>query len=672
PDCLNGERFARGNVGLMTDASGSTSYCFDRYGQLARKLQTTQGRTLVLRYLHTDPRGRLPGQDYALVNPPPGNQHIGWTYPDGASVRIIRDALARPMELRVTLANGQSKILLHSASYYPFGPVGRWTFGNGRTLRRSVNENYQPGFIEDAAPGGISEGYWFDTVGNLESLQFANQGAPSRRRYTYDGLNRLTHVRDGSTNAVLQEYGYDATGNRTRKVENGNTTLYTYSPASHQLSQIGAQGRQYDAAGNTTRIEMTPSSGSGGEEGPPGGGGGDPGPGPIGPPPGETESMSLMISATALVPNVREFEYDDTNRMRAVKHDGVVAMNYLYNGVGERVYRAGTSGTATSVYDQAGHWIGDYDASGQAIQQVIWFDDLPVGLLVGAGANQKLYYIEADALGTPRVVIDPDRNLAVWRWDLAGEAFGDSMPDDDVDGDGIALAFDMRFQGQRFDSATGFNYNYKRDYDSGTGRYLQSDPIGLAGGVSTYGYASSRPMNMIDRFGMDGTCPVAPSYDPTFWNSGQIQRTNNCYSYAWDRPENPEGSKPRRSPCKPQPGGFICDDRMQDRSTCQKIVSQAIRDGMKRAKDGECLPCMRKVFLVMGSNREGQLDYHWYRQDADGMWSHKPGTSPVTNLDAAGNVISNPESADRDDSKRDRMRGVNYSRKCGYLCVPLQ
>ena len=56
----------------------------DRYGHVARKLQTTQGRTYVLRYLHTDPLGRLPGETVPLQNPPPGNQMIGMTYPDGS------------------------------------------------------------------------------------------------------------------------------------------------------------------------------------------------------------------------------------------------------------------------------------------------------------------------------------------------------------------------------------------------------------------------------------------------------------------------------------------------------------------------------------------------------------------------------------------------------------
>lgn len=504
-DCLYGERFAKGRVGTMTDASGSTGYCYDRYGNVTRKLQLTQGRTYVLRYLHTDPRGRLPGQDYLVQNPPPGNQMIGMTYPDGVGVRIVRDALARPTELRVTLASGQTKTLLSGATHYPFGPVSRWTFGNGRVLRRSLNENYQPGFIEDNAPGGISEGYWFDAVGNLDSLQYANQVEPSRRTYTYDGLNRLTHVRDGATDAVVQEYGYDATGNRTFRKDGVAATPYSYAPARHHLTNIGVEARLYDMTGNTARIEMTPSSGGGGDDAPSGDGD---------PPPNDPQAMRSAFFSSASVPTVREFSYDDTNRMRAVKHDGTVAMSYLYNAKGERVYKAGSGVAVTTLYDEAGKWVGDYDVNGQPIQQVIWLDDLPVGLLVGAGVNQKLYYIEADGLGTPRVVIDPDRNVAVWRWDLAGEAFGDSAPNEDVDGDSITFVFDMRFPGQRYDSATGMNYNYFRDYDPSTGRYMQSDPIGLAGGISTFSYVAGKPLNAVDYYGLVKVNLFPRSKDP--------------------------------------------------------------------------------------------------------------------------------------------------------------
>jgi len=117
-------------------------------------------------------------------------------------VRIVRDAQARPTELRVLLANGQTQTLLSGVTYYPFGPISRWTFGNDRVLSRSLNENYQPGFVEDTAPGGIIEGYAFDEVGNLAALQQASQLDPPRRGDTYDGMNRLSHVREGASRTL--------------------------------------------------------------------------------------------------------------------------------------------------------------------------------------------------------------------------------------------------------------------------------------------------------------------------------------------------------------------------------------------------------------------------------------------------------------------------------------
>jgi RHS repeat-associated protein len=178
-------------------------------------------------------------------------------------------------------------------------------------------------------------------------------------------------------------------------------------------------------------------------------------------------------------------------------------VSYRDNGKGERVRKTTQTEDIVTFYDEAGRWLADYTADGQAIQQVIWLDDLPVGLLVGAGTNQKLYYIQPDALGTPRVVIDPDRDVAVWRWELEGEAFGEDVPVQDPDGDGRAFVFDMRFPGQRFDAASGLNYNYFRDYEPGTGRYSQSDPIGLRGGISTYGYVGGNPLTEIDPLGLE-------------------------------------------------------------------------------------------------------------------------------------------------------------------------
>lgn len=125
-------------------------------------------------------------------------------------------------------------------------------------------------------------------------------------------------------------------------------------------------------------------------------------------------------------------------------------------------------------------------------------DDMPVGLL----ADGVLHYIEPDHLGTPRLVFNPLRNVAIWTWDIKGELFGNTEPNQDPDIDGQAFVFDMRFPGQRYDAVSGLNYNYFRDYDPGTGRYVQSDPIGLGGGISTYAYVGGNPLGAVDRLGL--------------------------------------------------------------------------------------------------------------------------------------------------------------------------
>lgn len=449
--CLTGETFTAGRLVKIVDGSGNTVYCYDRFGHVVRKVQTTNAVAFTLRYTWN-----AAGQLTSTI------------YPDGAVVDYVYDTQGRVSEIGAKTSTGTRQVLLTNVSYYPFGPAASWRYGSstGRLLNRTRNQNYQPGIVQDTTTGGLSLGYEFDEVGNLKKLRDGNQSEPPQRIYGYDGLNRLTQTQDGNTSAVLQGYTYDSTGNRTSATVSGTTTTYTYPSTSHRLSQVGTSTRAYDFNGNTT-----------------------------------------SVPAGAITKN---FVYGDHNRMTQYKEGTTVKMNYVYNGRGEQVRKYLSTTNTYTLYDEAGHWIGNYANAGATAptQQAIWFGDLPVGLFTGAGASQKVFYIQPDALGTPRLVIDPTRGAngtTVWKWDLVGEAFGTTAPNQDPDGDATPFVFDLRFPGQRYDSASGLNYNYFRDYEAATARYVESDPIGLKGGISLYGYASGNPLTRNDAHGMAHT-----------------------------------------------------------------------------------------------------------------------------------------------------------------------
>jgi RHS repeat-associated protein len=131
-----------------------------------------------------------------------------------------------------------------------------------------------------------------------------------------------------------------------------------------------------------------------------------------------------------------------------------------------------------------------------------------VSSLAPATFAQQLLYIHADHLNTPRLVTNGS-GTPVWRWDQV-EPFGDNLPNEDPDGNSILGHMPLRFPGQYFDKETGLYYNYHRDYDPLIGRYVESDPIGLRGGLNTYVYAIADPLRHTDEIGLAADCKADP------------------------------------------------------------------------------------------------------------------------------------------------------------------
>ena len=128
-------------------------------------------------------------------------------------------------------------------------------------------------------------------------------------------------------------------------------------------------------------------------------------------------------------------------------------------------------------------------------------------------------------------------------------------------------------------------------------------------------------------------CRCAPLYEPDWWNVSTRQPYNNCYNYATNYRTNTFS----------QPG--LASGAMYSALNCAEVKTGAVADELidNPSADNKCPNEGHLVALVIWPN----VDYHWYRKGRDGKWSHKPGSTAVTNLDNSGNIISDPRNADR-------------------------
>ncbi|HEX7047248.1 MAG TPA: RHS repeat-associated core domain-containing protein [Gammaproteobacteria bacterium] len=369
------------------------------------------------------------------------------SYPSGDLVQYQRDAHGRVTGLTLTKADGAPVNLATNIQHAPFGPVTALTFGNGIAESRSFDQEGRISRIQSTA---LDLRYTWSTTGNITAIT-DNLDAARTQSFDYDALYRLTDASGIYGDLV---YGYDAVGNRetlTATPPSGipETTTYTYATTSNRLATItdasGTTIYQYDANGNTTDN-------------------GD-----------------------------HAFAYDNRNRLATAD----ATNQYGHNALGQRVIKTTSTGTVLFVYDEAGHLLGEYDDLGNPIRQYVWLNDRPVAMLKKNGATTDVYYIHSDHLNTSQAVTDENQTV-VWKADY--KPFGEAEPTV------TTLDMPLRFPGQIFDSETNLHYNYFRSYDSSIGRYAQSDPIGLLGGINLYEYAAGRPTGMFDALGLSPSC----------------------------------------------------------------------------------------------------------------------------------------------------------------------
>lgn len=161
--------------------------------------------------------------------------------------------------------------------------------------------------------------------------------------------------------------------------------------------------------------------------------------------------------------------------------------------------------------------IGEYDTNGNVISEHIYFGLRPVGLY----KNNQIMTVHTDYLGTPREI--KSGNSTVWKWENK-DIFGANLPSLET------IEYNLRFSGQYFDKENKLHYNINRTYNPKFGRYMQSDPLGLADGFNTYNYVDGNPLNSIDTLGLDGVkMPRADSTDGIYvrslWRMEEMQKS---------------------------------------------------------------------------------------------------------------------------------------------------
>jgi RHS repeat-associated protein len=373
----------------------------------------------------------------------PGSRVISTAYLTGRTVDYTRNSIGKISGVSTT-NNGTTTTLINNLSYLPFGPASEMNMVAGNGVTNVFDELYRTIVTN---PGAETERtYTYNANSNLTSINVTNDVSQDKT-FTYDALNRLIAA-NGSYGAI--NYTYDNVGNRITKVTNDDTETYTYFAGTNRLQEVtGPVNFTYDANGNITGIGN------------------------------------------------RTFIYNQNNRLVRAEENSTILGEYVYNGFGQRVIKTANGVTTAFLYDFNGNLIAESQADGTVTSEYLYMGTSRVAR-VDAGSGE-IYYYHNDHLETPELMTDASGNAV---WEVTIKPFGEAKVKSTS-----TVNNNFRLPGQIFDEETGLHYNYFRDYHPGIGRYIETDPIGLKGGINLYVYANNNPVNLMDPrgdFGIPG------------------------------------------------------------------------------------------------------------------------------------------------------------------------